>query len=59
MLLLPSQTILSEWRDFPDITAVKNPSANVRDASSIPGSGKSPGEPRQPTPVFLPRKSHG
>ena len=34
---------------------------DVRDAGSIPGSGRSPGGRRawQPTPVFLPGKFHG
>ena len=42
---------------------VKNPPANAGDAGdagSIPGSGRVPGEGKwQPTPVFLPEKSHG
>ena len=29
---------------FPGSTVVKNPSANAGDASSVPGSGRSPGE---------------
>ena len=29
---------------FPDGSAVKNPPANAGDTSSIPGSGRSPGE---------------
>ena len=33
---------------------VKNPPANAGDLSSIPGSGRSPGEG-----VFLPGESHG
>ena len=41
---------------------VKNTPANagdLRDAGSIPGSGRSPGGgKRQPTPVFLPEKFH-
>ena len=45
------------------VLAVKNPPTNagvVRDTSSIPGSGRSPGRrKRQPTPVFLPGESHG
>ena len=36
---------------------VNNLSANVGDASSIPRLGRSPGV--APTPVFLPRQSHG
>ena len=42
---------------------VKNPPANAGDtgdAGSIFGSGRVPGEGKwQPTPVFLPEKSHG
>ena len=43
---------------------VKNPPANAGDAGdsgSIPGLGRSPGvgNGRQPSPVFLPEKSHG
>ena len=40
---------------------LKNPSANaggIRDTSLIPGLGRATGE-EQPTPVFLPRESHG
>ena len=32
---------------------------NAGDSGSIPGSGRSPGEGNQPTPVFLPGKSPG
>ena len=42
---------------------VKNPPANagdLRDAGSIPRSGRSPGEGEwQPIPVFLPEEFHG
>ena len=41
---------------------VKNPPANagdIRDADSIPGSGRSLEEGMAPTPVFLPGESHG
>ena len=47
---------------FPDGSVVKNPPANAGDTgdkSSIPGLGRSPGRKWQPTPVFLPWKSHG
>ena len=37
---------------------VKSRPANAGDTGSIPGSGRSPGE-GQPTPAFLPGKSHG
>ena len=33
-----------ERKGFPGGSAVKNPPANTRDSSSIPGSGRSPGE---------------
>ena len=40
--------------------AVKNPPVNAGDATSIPGSGRSPWRKEwQPTPVFLPGESHG
>ena len=32
---------------------------NAGDLGSVPGSGRSPGEGWQPTPVFLPGESHG
>ena len=39
---------------------VENPPANAGDLGSIPGSGRFPWRrTRQPTPVFLPGKSHG
>ena len=39
---------------------VKNLWANAGDACLIPGSGRFPGEGNgNPTPVFLPGKSHG
>ena len=43
---------------------VKHPPVSVgdiRDSSSIPGSGRAPGEGNewQPPPVFLPGESHG
>ena len=45
------------------VLAVKNPPAHagdVRDAGSIPGSGRSPGEGNgQLTPILLPGKYHG
>ena len=39
---------------------VKNPPAKARDTGSIPGWGEIPWNSKwQPTPVFLPRESHG
>ena len=54
---------LAIWSSRSSVVAqlVKNPSANagdIRDASSIPESGRSPGG-GQPTPVSLPGESHG
>ena len=41
-------------------SASKESTYNAGDASLIPGSGRSSGEGKwQPTPVFLPGKSHG
>jgi len=44
---------------FPGGSEVKNSPASAEDTSSIPGSGRSPVEGKQPTPVFLPGKFHG
>ena len=45
---------------FPDVSVVKNPRANAGDMGSIPGSGRFPeGGNGDPTPAFLPGKSHG
>ena len=45
------------------VLVIKNPAANpgdIREESSIPGWGRSPGgRAWQPTPVFLPGESHG
>jgi len=41
------KTVVKTFLDFPAVSEVKNPSANVedtRDESSIPGSGRFPGE---------------
>ena len=54
-----SFSTLSVW-GFLGGSVIKNPPTNKGDTGSIPGSGRSPGEKkRQPTPVFLPGKSHG
>jgi len=53
--------------DFPGGSVVKkkkrrkkNPPANAGDVGSIPELGRSPGRRKlQPTPGFLPEKSHG
>ena len=37
---------------------IKNLPANAGDTGSIPGLGRSPEGKGQPTPVFLPGKSH-
>ena len=47
-------------KGFPGGSGVKNPPASAGDVGSIPRSGRSPGEGNwEPTPVFLPGKSHG
>ena len=57
--------VVVAWRIWASQVAlvVKNPPANVgdiRDESSIPGRGRSPGgRAWQPTPVFFPAESHG
>ena len=46
-------------RGLLDGSVVKNPPANAGDAGSIPGSGRFPWRRKwQPTPLFLPGKSH-
>jgi hypothetical protein len=53
-----------KWREvhkhmgFPDSSGGKESACSVGDSYSIPGSGRSSRE-WQPTPVFLPEKSHG
>ena len=57
--------MLATWLSWASQVAlvVKNPLANageVKDASSIPGSGRSPGGgPGNPLQVFLPGEPHG
>ena len=46
-------------KGFPGGSEGKAFACNTGDPSSIPGLGRSPGEGMQPTPVFLPGKSHG
>ena len=45
---------------FPDGSNGKVSACKAEDLGSIPGSGRPPGEGNgQPSPVFLPGKSHG
>ena len=45
---------------FPDGSVIKNPPANTGDVGLILELGRSPGEGNDnPTPAFLPGKSHG
>ena len=45
---------------FPGGSVVKNPPADAQNTDSIPRSSKMPWRRKwQPTPVFLPAKSHG
>ena len=51
-----------KWRELPGGTVVKNPPATVgdaRDVGSISGQEDPWRRNWQPTPVFLPGKSHG
>ena len=56
------RTVCIQWASRAVLVA-KNPPANagdIKDVGSVPGSGRSPGGGTlQPTPVFLPRESHG
>ena len=45
-------------RGFPGGLIIKNLSAKAKDTGSIPGSGRSGEREWQPTPLFLPGKSH-
>jgi len=46
-------------RGLPDGSVVNNPSASAEDLDLIPGLGRFPWRRKwQPTPVFLPGKSH-
>ena len=45
--------------DFPGGSGCRESASNVRDLGSIPGLGRSGERAWQPTPVFLPGKSHG
>ena len=44
---------------FPGGSVVENPPANAGDVGSIPGQEDPLEKEMQPTPVFLPGKSHG
>ena len=54
---------VGKYLGFPDVIVVRNLLASAgddRDVNSVPGLGKSPWKQVwQPTPVFLPGKSHG
>ena len=45
--------------DFPGGSDGKGSDCNAGDVGLIPGLGRFPGRKWQPTPVLLPRKSHG
>ena len=48
------------FKGFLGGSVVKNLLTNAEDADSIPGLNRSPRIKKwQPTPIFLPRKSHG
>ena len=58
---LPSPIYIQSWsQGFPGGSGKESTTCNVEGASSIPWSGKIPWRRKwQPTPVFLPGKSHG
>ena len=43
LVLFVCSSLFSVFRDFPAGSVVRNPLANVGDAGSVPGSGRSPG----------------
>ena len=49
-----SHLLTANIMGFPGSSVVKSPPANAGDEGSSPGSGRSPGEWGDPTPVFLP-----
>ena len=56
---LSSLAVVVILMGFPGGSVIKNPPANAGDAGSIPGSGRCLCRRKwQPTPVFLPGKSH-
>ena len=56
---LSAVSVSSGPQGFPGGSDCKASVYNVGDLVSIPGSGSSLEKERQPTPVLLPRKSHG
>ena len=55
-----SQPNYSSFLGFPNSSDGKESACSVGDPGLIPGLGRSPGRRKwQPTPVFLPEKSHG
>ena len=59
MQILSNKLIITSRLGFPGGSVVKNLPANAEDAGLTPGSRRSPGRKWQPTPVFLPGKTHG
>ena len=56
---LSSLAVVVILMGFPGGSVLKSPPANAGDAGSVPGSGRCPCRRKwQPTPVFLPGKSH-
>ena len=56
---LQQWNVLNAREGFPGDAVVKNPPASAGALSSVPGWEASLEKEWQPTPVFLPRKSHG
>ena len=54
------RSVLGTMQYFPGGSDGKESACNARDLGSVPALGRSPGEgDDNPTPVFLPGKSHG
>ena len=47
------------WPGLPRWLSGKDSACQAGDAGSIPGTGRSPRDGNQPTPIFLPEESHG
>ena len=55
----PNYPLVFSVMDFPGESGSRESASNARDLGSIPGLGRSGEGEWQPTPVFMPGKSHG
>ena len=51
--------VVNNYMGFPGVSDGKESACSAGDLGSIPGSGRSPAEEKQPTLVFLPGEFHG